>query len=224
MALDFHDKAFFMNKIKEIIALLEKAYPDARLILNYANPFQLLVSAILAAQCTDERVNQVTSTLFKKYKMPVDFANAVPEDLEKEIKSTGFYRNKAKHIIHASIKIVNSFDGIVPSDINRLMELEGVARKTANMIMSNAFGLPCGIAVDTHVKRVTYRLDFTKHTDPDKIEQDLLKKVPIDKWKQFPLIIAMHGRTVCQARKPRCNQCPVENLCYSEDKPETAHK
>ena len=210
-----------MNRVKKIVAILENTYPDENLVLKFETPFQLLVAAILAAQCTDERVNQVTAILFLKYRSPADFAYAVPAELENEIKSTGFYRNKAKHIIYACQKLINSFSGKVPSDMNALMELDGVARKTANMIMSNAFCMPCGITVDTHVIRVTYRLDFTKHTNPDKIEQDLLALLPEDKWRQFPLVIAAHGRTICQARKPKCLQCSVEHFCYSPDKLKT---
>ena len=210
-----------MDRVKKIVAILENTYPDAHLVLKFETPFQLLVGAILAAQCTDERVNQVTSILFFKYRSPADFAYAVPAELENEIKSTGFYRNKAKHIINACQKLINSFGGKVPSDLNALMKLDGVARKTANMIMSNAFCRPCGIAVDTHVIRVTYRLDFTKHTNPDKIEQDLLALIPEDKWRRFPLVIAAHGRTICQARKPKCLHCSVEHFCCSPDKLKT---
>lgn len=207
-----------MGRIEEIISLLEEAYPEARLILNFENEFQLLVAAILAAQCTDERVNKVTSTLFKKYRSIKDFAEADIKELEMHIKPTGFYRNKAKNIINASKKILERFQGELPADMDKLMELPGVARKTANMIMGNAFKIPSGIVVDTHVKRIAYRLDLTKNTDPEKIEEDLIKIIPKDKWIRFPHLIAFHGREVCQARKPKCDKCCIEKLCYSSDK------
>lgn len=207
-----------MKRVEEIISLLEKTYPNARLILNYENEFQLLIAAILAAQCTDERVNKVTAILFKKYPHIKDFAEANVKELERDIKPTGFYRNKAKNIILAAKKILEEFQGKLPADMDKLMELPGVARKTANMIMGNAFNIESGIVVDTHMRRVAFRLDLTKNKDPEKIEKDLIKIIPKDKWIKFPHLIAFHGREVCQARKPKCDKCCIEKLCYSADK------
>jgi len=207
-----------MLNINKLIDLLEKEYPDAKLELNYQNPFQLLIAAILAAQCTDKKVNEVTTSLFNKYKNPEAFANADPKELEKDIKPTGFYKNKAKNIIQTSKIIVEKYNSTVPEKKEQLMQLSGVADKTANMLLCNAFNIPSGIVVDTHVKRLAYRIGLTKNTDPKKIEEDLKKIIPRSKWIKFPHLLAFHGRKICIARKPKCKQCVINQLCNYKDK------
>ncbi|OGF58703.1 MAG: endonuclease III [Candidatus Fischerbacteria bacterium RBG_13_37_8] len=207
-----------MNRIEKIILLLEEVYPNARLKLNYKNPLQLLIASILAAQCTDERVNKVTADLFNKYTAVKDFAEAKNEELEKDIKPTGFFRNKAKNIINACKLIIEQHNGEVPESKEKLLLLPGVADKTANMISCNAFSIASGIVVDTHVKRIAYRLDLSKNTNPVKIEKDLINMVPRNKWISFPHLVAFHGRNICKARKPKCFQCSIKDLCYSTDK------
>lgn len=207
-----------MIAIDKIINKLEKEYPDAKLILNFDEPFQLLIASILAAQCTDQRVNQVTNFLFKKYKDVSFFAYANQQELEKDIKTTGFYRNKAKNIIQASKIILDKYKGAMPKKKEKLMQLPGIADKTANMILCNAFNIPSGIVVDTHVKRIAKRIGLTKESDPKKIEDDLKKIVPKNKWIKFPHLIAFHGRKICQARKPKCYQCIIKELCEYEQK------
>jgi endonuclease-3 len=207
-----------MLNINKLIDLLEKEYPDAKLELNYQNPFQLLIAAILAAQCTDKKVNEVTKSLFNKYKNPEAFANADPKELEKDIKPTGFYKNKAKNIIQTSKIIVEKYNSTVPEKKEQLMQLSGVADKTANMLLCNAFNIPSGIVVDTHVKRLAYRIGLTKNTDPKKIEEDLKKIIPRSKWIKFPHLLAFHGRKICIARKPKCKQCVINQLCNYKDK------
>ncbi len=206
------------KRTKEILRRLEQAYPDAKCALTHSNPFQLLVSTILSAQCTDERVNMVTPGLFKKYPTPRDFAALRPEVLEAEIRSTGFFRNKTKSILGASQKIVKEFGGKVPQTMEELLTLPGVARKTANVVLGTAFGKGEGIVVDTHVTRLARRLDLTKEENPEKIERDLMKIIPQDKWIDFAHQLIFHGRRCCTARKPNCSACPVEDLCYSADK------
>lgn len=205
-------------RVREILAGLDQAYPAATCALTHDNPFQLLISTILSAQCTDERVNQVTAVLYKQYKTPKDFAYADPKGLEQEIRPTGFFRNKTKSVMGASKKIVEEFHGQVPQTMEELLTLPGVARKTANVVLGTAFGIPSGIVVDTHVQRLSGRLDLTKNTDPKKIEQDLTKVIPLDKWILFSHQLIWHGRRVCQARKPKCLECNLEKLCYSKDK------
>ncbi|HXW63077.1 MAG TPA: endonuclease III [Candidatus Acidoferrales bacterium] len=205
-------------RVKAILKRLDQAYPAATCALHHENPFQLLIATILSAQCTDERVNQVTTTLFKKYPGPKAFAYANPAELEQEIRPTGFFRNKTKSIMGASKKIVEEFHGQVPQTMEQLLTLPGVARKTANVVLGTAFGLAFGVVVDTHVQRVSRRLDLTKHTDPKKIEQDLMATIPREKWTLFAHELIWHGRRVCQARKPRCIECNLEKLCYSKDK------
>ena len=205
-------------RVKKILARLDKAYPAAECALTHENPLQLLVSTILSAQCTDERVNQVTRTLFQKYRTAKDFAAADPRELEQEIRPTGFFRNKTKSIIGAAKLLVGKFHGQVPHTMEELLELPGVARKTANVVLGTAFGVASGVVVDTHVDRLSHRLDLTKEKDPKKIEQNLMKIIPKEKWILFSHQLIWHGRLVCQARRPRCPDCPLEDLCYSKDK------
>ncbi|MGB6623775.1 MAG: endonuclease III [Candidatus Acidiferrales bacterium] len=206
------------RRVHAILEKLDQAYPAATCALHHENPFQLLISTILSAQCTDERVNIVTKTLFPKYPMPKDFAHANPSELEKDLRPTGFFRNKTKSIMGASKKIVEEFGGKVPQSMDELLTLPGVARKTANVVLGTAFGIASGVVVDTHVQRLSARLDLTKNTDPKKIEQDLMKVIPQDRWILFSHQLIWHGRRVCQARKPRCVECNLERLCYSKDK------
>jgi endonuclease III len=205
-------------RVRAILQKLDEAYPAATCALTHDNAFQLLISTILSAQCTDERVNQVTATLFPKYPSPKAFAYANPKELEQDIRPTGFFRNKTKSIIGASKKIVEEFHGEVPKTMEELLTLPGVARKTANVVLGTAFGIPSGIVVDTHVQRLAGRLDLSKNTDPKKIEQDLMQVIPQGKWIVFSHQLIWHGRRVCQARKPKCIECNLEKLCYSKDK------
>jgi endonuclease-3 len=205
-------------RVRAILRKLDEAYPAATCALKHGNPFQLLISTILSAQCTDERVNQVTGTLFPKYPSPKAFAYANPAELESEIRPTGFFRNKTKSIMGASKKIVEDFRGQVPRTMEELLTLPGVARKTANVVLGTAFAIASGVVVDTHVQRVAGRLDLTKNTDPKKIEQDLMQVIPREKWILFSHQLIWHGRRVCQARKPKCIECNLERICYSKDK------
>lgn len=205
-------------RVRAILEKLDEAYPAVTCALVHANPFQLLISTILSAQCTDVRVNEVTATLYKKYTTPEAFAHANPNELEADIRPTGFFRNKTKSIIGASQKILADFQGEVPRTMDELLTLPGVARKTANVVLGTAFGIAVGVVVDTHVQRVGGRLDLTKNTDPKKIEQDLMKIIPAEKWILFSHQLIWHGRRVCQARKPICIACNLEPLCYSKDK------
>jgi endonuclease III len=206
------------QRVRAILQKLDEAYPDVTCALVHENPFQLLISTILSAQCTDVRVNQVTKTLFAKYRTPKDFAYADPSDLEQDIRPTGFFRNKTKSIMGASKKIVEEFGGEVPRTMEQLLTLPGAARKTANVVLGTAYGIACGIVVDTHVTRLSARLDLSRQTDPRKIEQDLMKIIPPEKWILFSHQLIWHGRKVCQARKPRCAECNLERLCYASDK------
>lgn len=205
-------------RVREILKKLDEAYPNATCALIHQNPFQLLIATILSAQCTDERVNMVTPGLFKKYPDAKAFAYANPADIENEIRSTGFFRNKTKSIIGASKKIVEEFHGEVPKTMEELLTLPGVARKTANVVLGTGFRIAAGVVVDTHVQRLSERLDLTKHTDPKKIEQDLMKAIPQDRWILFAHQLIWHGRRVCQARRPRCVECNLNKICYSKDK------
>ncbi len=200
-------------KASRIIAILKKEYKGAKISLNSSNPVQLLVAVILSAQCTDKRVNIVTNTLFKKYKTAEDFAQADLKTFEQEIRPTGFYRNKAKNIISSGRIIIKAFNGKVPDTMEGLLKLPGVARKTANIVLSNAYGKLEGIAVDTHMKRVNYRLGLTKNTDPDKIEKDLIKIIPRKLWNTYTYKIIEHGRTVCKAPVPVCSKCVLNKTC-----------
>ena len=203
------------DRIDQIITKLKMAYPVSKTALNFETPLQILVATILSAQCTDEQVNKVTPALFRKYKTASDFAQADPGMLEEEIRSTGFFRNKTKSIIFASKKIVEEFEGKVPDRMEDLIMLQGVARKTANIVLSSGFNKAEGIAVDTHVKRLAQRLGLSKEKNPDKIEKDLLKLVPQKDWIDFNYMLVTHGRKTCQARKPNCPQCVLISLCPS---------
>jgi endonuclease-3 len=205
-------------RVREILRRLAVAYPDAKCALTHTNPFQLLVATILSAQCTDERVNMVTPGLFKKCPTPRDFVALRPEVLEAEIRSTGFFRNKTKSILGASQKLVKEFGGKVPQTMDELLTLPGVARKTANVVLGTAYGIGVGVVVDTHVSRISRRLEFTNEEAPEKIERDLMKIIPQDKWIDFAHELIFHGRRCCTARKPNCAACPIEDLCYSRDK------
>jgi endonuclease-3 len=202
----------------QIYSRLEAAYPEAKCALDFANPLQLLIATILSAQSTDRMVNLVTPALFKKYKSAKDFAEAKTPELEEMIHSTGFFRNKAKSIQGACRVIVEKYRGKVPQTMEELLELPGVARKTANVVLGVAFGKAEGVVVDTHVQRLARRLDFTKEERTDKIEQDLMMLFPRERWIQLGHLLIHHGRALCYARKPRCVNCPVEDLCYAPDK------
>jgi len=206
------------QRVRAILQKLDEAYPDVTCALEHKNPFQLLISTILSAQCTDTRVNQVTKTLYQKYRTPKDFAYANPAELEQDIRPTGFFRSKTKSIMGASKKIVEEFGGEVPRTMEQLLTLPGVARKTANVVLGTAFGIAVGVVVDTHVIRLAERLDLSRNTDPKKIEQDLMRVIPQNKWILFSHQLIWHGRTVCLARKPRCAECNIEPLCYAKDK------
>jgi endonuclease-3 len=203
------------NRTLQIIALLEKEHPDAKIALNYTNPLELLVATILSAQCTDERVNMVTKALFKKYAKAEDYANADLTELEQDIRSTGFYRNKAKHIKKCCQLLVEKYNSQVPKTMEELLELPGVARKTANIVLTNAYGIIAGVAVDTHVRRLAQRLGLTENDDPAKIEVDLMNIVPRDKWMWITDLLIFHGRRVCAAKKPQCNVCVLNKICPS---------
>jgi endonuclease-3 len=206
------------KRVAAILAKLDEAYPNATCELKHENAFQLLVSTILSAQCTDVRVNQVTETLYKKYPNPEAFAHANPNELEQEIRPTGFFRNKTKSVMGASKAILEKFGGQVPRTMEEILTLPGVARKTANVVLGTAFGITSGIVVDTHVLRLSSRLDLTRNEDPKKVEVDLMQVIPRGKWIQFSHQLIWHGRRVCAARKPKCAACNLEKLCYSKDK------
>jgi endonuclease-3 len=203
------------TKVLKIIELLEKEYPKAKTALHYSSPLEILVATILSAQCTDKRVNIVTKSLFKKYKTAEDYANADLAELEEDIRSTGFYRNKAKNIKNAGQMLVEKYDLQVPRTMEEIVELPGVARKTANIVLSNAYGVIVGIAVDTHVRRLSKRLGLTENTDPNKIEKDLMLIVPKSHWKRITNLLIFHGRNVCMARKPKCSTCSLNKICPS---------
>lgn len=203
------------TRVREIIRLLRRHYPQARTALDYRTPFEILVATILAAQCTDERVNKVTPGLFRKYTSPADFARADSIELEKDVRSTGFFRNKARNIVGASRMIVDEFGGTVPDSMEKLVTLPGVARKTANIVLSAGFGKAEGIAVDTHARRLSQRLGLSRETDPVKIERDLLAIIPKKDWLDFNYLLVDHGRAVCQARKPKCPECFLRTICPS---------
>jgi endonuclease-3 len=200
------------TRARRIARILARLYPDARCALDYGNPLQLLIATILSAQCTDVRVNQVTPSLFARYRNAKAFANADPRELETAIQSTGFFRNKARNIIACCKQIVQQHDGEVPSTMENLVPLPGIGRKTANVILGNAFGVP-GITVDTHVSRLSRRMGLTKETDPVKIERDLMELIPKKEWIMFSHRMIFHGRQVCYARKPNCNGCALNKVC-----------
>ena len=202
-------------RARQIMDMLSKAYPDPRIELNYSNPLELLVATILSAQSTDKTINTVTNDLFKKYRTPGDYAGADLKTFEQEIKSSGFYHNKAKNIISSAKILVEKYDSKVPKTMEDLLTLPGVARKTANIVLSNAYGIAAGIAVDTHVKRVSFRLGLTKETDPVKIEKDLLAAIPKEYWISTNKRMVLLGRYVCTAKKPLCAECVLNKVCPS---------
>jgi endonuclease III len=203
------------ERAPEIITRLSKAHPDAHVALNFTNPLECLVATILSAQCTDERVNMVTASLFTKYRTAEDYLKVPVEELAADIKPTGFFNQKTKSLRGACARIVDAYGGKVPNTMEDLITLPGVARKTANIVLGNSYGVVEGIAIDTHVRRVGERLGFTSEKDPDKIEQDLMRLIPRKRWFDFTYVIIDHGRGTCVARKPRCDECPVSDLCPS---------
>ncbi len=211
-------KANLTKRTAKLLAVLKRTYPDADCALNRSNPFQLLVATILSAQCTDVRVNIVTQTLFVKYPSMAAFAEADQAELEDDIRSTGFFRNKARNIRASASKVQADFDGQVPRTLDELLTLPGCARKTANCVLGAAYGLAEGIVVDTHVMRLAGRLRMTRHDQPVKIERDLVKIVPHDEWIHFSHLLIHHGRAICRARKPNCPACPIAELCPSAGK------
>ena len=206
------------ERIYEILKRLDERYPNVKCALHHNSAWELLVATILSVQCTDARVNMVTPILFKKYPTVEHFAVLKPEELEPDIRSTGFFRNKSKSIVGAAKKIVNDFHAEVPHTMAELLTIPGAARKTANVVLGSWFGIADGVVVDTHVQRISHRLELTKNTDPGKIEQDLMRVIPRDKWIDFSHQIIHHGRAICIARKPKCAECPLENLCHATDK------
>lgn len=206
------------QRVNEILARLDQTYPGATCALHHHNAWELLVATILSAQCTDVRVNMVTPELFRKYPTPQAFADLKPEQLEPDIRSTGFFRNKSKSVVGAARKLVAEFGGEVPDDMDKLLSLPGVARKTANVVLGTWFGKADGVVVDTHVHRVSRRLELTTNTEPQKIEQDLMRVLPREKWILFSHQIIWHGRKLCIARRPKCAECPLETLCHAADK------
>lgn len=205
------------ERVRTIIARLKRAHPDAKLALSFSSPFELLIALILAAQCTDEKVNQVTAMLFQKYRTPEDYVRVAPEGLESDIRPTGFFRNKTKAIQRCCQQLIERFGGAVPNRLEDLIALPGVGRKTANIVLGNAFGI-AAVGVDTHVMRVSQRLGLTRQEDPDKIEADLTPLVPKKEQVRFCHLLQFHGRRVCVARKPKCYECVIANLCLYRDK------
>jgi endonuclease-3 len=205
-------------RVAVILQTLDEMYPDATCALIHRNPWELLVATILSAQCTDKRVNEVTPGLFAKYPTPQDFAAARQEVMANDIRSTGFFNNKAKSVIGAAKKIVNEFGGKVPGTLEELITVPGAARKTANVVLGTGYQIASGVVVDTHVQRVSRRLDLTKNVDPVKIEQDLIKIIPRERWILFSHQIIYHGRALCIARKPKCGDCMLNPVCYAPDK------
>jgi endonuclease-3 len=206
------------QRVAAILAKLDEAYGNATCELKHENAFQLLISTILSAQCTDVRVNQVADTLYKKYPDAKAFAYATPSELEQDIRPTGFFRNKTKSVMGASKTILEKFGGQVPRTMEEILTLPGVARKTGNVVLGTAYGIASGVVVDTHVLRLSNRLDLSRNEDPKKVEQDLMKIIPQEKWIQFSHQLIWHGRRVCHARKPKCIECNMESLCYAKDK------
>jgi endonuclease III len=208
-------------RVEKILEVLDQLYPAATCALVHANAWQLLVATILSAQCTDKRVNEVTPGLFRKYPTMLDFAAVSQEELARDIRSTGFFNNKAKSVTGAARKILSNFGGKVPRTMAEMLTIPGVARKTANVVLGTAYGIPSGIVVDTHVQRVSQRLELTKEKDPVKIERDLMALVPKERWILFSHQVVHHGRNLCVARKPRCAQCPLDQICRAKDKTTT---
>ena len=207
------------QRVRKILARLDQLFPEATCALHHRDAWQLLVATILSAQCTDKRVNQVTPVLFQKYPTLQDFANVNQEELAQNVRSTGFYNNKAKALVGAAKKILSDFGGKVPRTMEALLTVPGVARKTANVVLGTAFGIASGVVVDTHVARISGRLDLTpRQKTPEKIEQGLMRILPQDQWISFSHRIIWHGRQICVARRPRCTECNLNNLCYARDK------
>jgi endonuclease III len=206
------------ERVKDILNRLDQAYPNVRCALHHNSAWELLIATILSAQCTDVMVNKVTPGLFRKYPTPKTMAAATPEQLEPDLRPTGFYRNKAKSVVGASKAIMENFGGQVPDEMDKLLTLPGVARKTANVVLGSWFGQGVGVVVDTHVHRISRRLELTKADDPKNIEQDLMKVIPQAKWINFSHQIIHHGRALCIARRPKCAECPLENICHAADK------
>ncbi len=204
-------------QIRQLIQGLHELYPDADCELEHSNPLELLVATILSAQCTDERVNKVTETLFEKYPTAADYAGADALTFEQEIRPTGFYRNKTKLVLGAARRIVDAYDSEVPESMQELLTLPGVARKTANLVLGTAFGKPTGVVVDTHVRRLSHRLGLSAQKNPDKIEQDLMASLPEDEWIFMGYAVILHGRRVCKARKPQCDGCGLAEICPRND-------
>ncbi len=225
MLLNLHFPGLFFSLITmsrdkskqaaEVIKRLKKEYPDAHCALQHSNAFELLIATILSAQCTDVRVNIVTATLFRKYRSPQDFVSVQQDELERDIRSTGFFRNKAKNIQAACARLLEVYGGEIPHTMDEILTLGGVARKTANVVLGNAFGIASGVVVDTHVSRLSQRLGLTTETTPEKIERDLQLLVPKKKWIIFPHWMIFHGRRICQARKPKCTECVLADICPS---------
>lgn len=201
------------NEAIEIIEILKNTYPEAKCSLDFTTPFEMLVSVMLSAQCTDERVNKTTPSIFVKYSTPQDFVDIDISELETLIHPCGFFKTKAKHLKECAQKIVSEYNGEVPASMEELVKLPGIGRKCANVIMLNAFNLPCGIAVDTHAKRISNRIGLSSNTEPDKIEQDLLKQFPESYLKDVNHLFVYHGRSICTARNPKCNDCPIQKHC-----------
>jgi endonuclease III len=197
----------------QVVRLLRKEYPDAKCSLSFTNPLELLVATVLSAQCTDERVNLVTKDLFRKYRSATDYARTPDAELEKDIQSTGFFRNKAKNIQNCCRLLMEQYDGQVPQDLEQLVELPGIGRKTANVILGTAFGIPSGVVVDTHVARLSQRLGLSRHKDPEKIEADFMAVLPEKEWIIFSHRMIQHGRRICMARKPKCEECTLNSIC-----------
>ena len=206
------------ERVRKVIRSLKRAYPDAKCSLNHANAFELLIATILSAQCTDARVNIVTQDLFRKYRKPEDYLKVSPKELQRDIRTTGFFRNKTKSIKAATQAITDRHGGQVPQTMEELVELGGVGRKTANVVLGNAFHVNVGVVVDTHVQRISQRLDLTKETEPVKIERDLMRTIPKERWILFSHQVILHGRALCVARKPRCSECALDPVCYAKDK------
>ena len=201
------------DRTPEVIRRLTRAYPDAKVALHFTNPLECLVATILSAQCTDEKVNEVTATLFRKYRTPEDYVRVPEDELRADIRPTGFFNQKATSIRAACARIVEAFDGEVPGTMEDLITLRGVARKTANIVLGNSFGVVEGIAVDTHVRRLANRIGWSNESDPDRVEQDLMRLIPKKRWFDFTYVLIDHGRAICHAKKPACAECPIEDLC-----------
>jgi endonuclease-3 len=209
------DTAGLKGRVKKVIRLLKRAYPEARCSLNHSNAFELLIATILSAQCTDQRVNIVTADLFRKYRQPADYLKVSEKELQKDIRTTGFFRNKTKSIRGTARALIEQYHGQVPQSMDELLELPGVARKTANVVLGNAFGIKAGVVVDTHVTRLSHRLGLTEQKTAEKIELELIEIVPRKEWVIFPHLLIHHGRQTCKARSPLCAECVIEKLCPS---------